>query len=80
MRRLAEAIPLLPNRGHRTIPYLSSDESHISEDDEPGNEGKEEEGEKEELAFGSAFVEQYENHLDEPNPWHPDLRKPLFPS
>jgi SNF2 family DNA or RNA helicase len=32
--------------------------------------------------FGSIFekVEEFDQCLDEPNPWHPDLSKPLFPS
>lgn len=32
--------------------------------------------------FGTAFekVEEFDHHLDDPNPWHPDLNKSLFPS
>lgn len=32
--------------------------------------------------FGTAFekVEEFDHHLDDPNPWHPDLNRPLFPS
>ena len=32
--------------------------------------------------YGSAFekAEQYDKHLDDPNAWHPDLRRPLFTS
>jgi len=32
--------------------------------------------------FGTAFekVEEFDNHLDDPNPWHPELKKPLFHS
>jgi len=36
----------------------------------------------EDLQYRSAFekAEQYDKHLDDPNPWHPDLRRPLFSS
>ena len=32
--------------------------------------------------FGTAFekVEEFDHHLNDLNPWHPDLNKPLFPS
>jgi len=32
--------------------------------------------------FGTAFekVEEFDHYLDQPNPWHPDLSKPLFDS
>jgi SNF2 family DNA or RNA helicase len=32
--------------------------------------------------FGTAFekVEEFNHHLDDMNPWHEDLQKPLFPS
>ena len=36
----------------------------------------------EDLQYGSAFekAEQYDKYLNDPNPWHPDLVKPLFAS
>jgi len=56
------------------------DEGKISDDDDVEPENADNEGE--ELASGSAFekVDKYGRHLDDPNPWHPHLRKPLFPS
>lgn len=32
--------------------------------------------------FGTAFekADEFDNHLDDPNPWHPDLKRPLFDS
>ena len=32
--------------------------------------------------FGTEFekVDEFDSHLDEPNPWHPDLKRPLFDS
>lgn len=34
-----------------------------------------------ELSYGTAFEKlEYEPCIDETNPWHPDLRRPLFPS
>ena len=38
--------------------------------------------EEDKFFFGSVFekVEEYDHHLDEPNPWHPDLAKALFHS
>ena len=34
------------------------------------------------IVFGSEFekLDVYEKFLDDPNPWHPDLRRELFPS
>ena len=34
------------------------------------------------IFYGTAFekVEEFDHHLDDLNPWHPDLNKPLFPS
>ena len=36
----------------------------------------------EDIVFGSEFekLDAYESYLDEPNPWHSDLRRPLFPA
>ena len=36
----------------------------------------------EDIVFGSEFekLDAYESYLDQPNPWHPGLRRPLFPA
>ena len=60
---------------------LELDEDNIIVDDE---ELSPERGDpdEEELTFGSAFekLDEYDHHLDSPNPWHTDLQKPLFAS
>ena len=37
---------------------------------------------EESFVYGTAFekVDEYDGYLDEKNPWHPDLAKPLFDS
>jgi len=37
---------------------------------------------QEDIVFGTEFekVDSYDHYLDEPNPWHPDLARPLFPA
>jgi hypothetical protein len=33
------------------------------------------------FSYGTAFEKlEYESYIDKPNPWHADLRKPLFPA
>jgi SNF2 family DNA or RNA helicase len=51
------------------------DEEDITEADPPAVDD-------DKFFYGTAFekVEEFDHHLDESNPWHPDLSKPLFPS
>lgn len=56
------------------------DHGAISEDEDTEPEPPVPDDDK--FFFGTAFekLEEFDHHLDEPNPWHYDLNKPLFPS
>ena len=56
---------------------VSGDEEEVME---PGQASNPIDDDK--FFFGTAFekVEEFDPHLDDPNPWHPDLKKPLFDS
>lgn len=56
------------------------DHGAISDDEEMESESAVPDDDK--FFFGTAFekVEEFDHHLDDPNPWHEDLQKPLFPS
>jgi hypothetical protein len=59
---------------------LSDDHGAISEDEDTEPEPSVPDADK--FFFGTGFekLEEFDHHLDEPNPWHDDLNKPLFPS
>ena len=61
--------------GKRSKPD-SDDDSHLTDDSEAPTPPVED------LQYGSAFekAEQYDKYLNDPNPWHPDLHRPLFVS
>jgi hypothetical protein len=50
--------------------------------EESGTVPAEDASEEDKFFFGTAFekVAEFDHHLDDPNPWHPDSLKPLFPS
>lgn len=62
----------------------------LDDDDDPlddhgavsGDEETEPVPDDDKFLFEMAFekVDEFDHHLDEPNPWHEDLNKPLFPS
>jgi hypothetical protein len=54
----------------------------ISSDDEEPTALEPEEIAEDKLEYGTAFekIEDYDRYLDEPNPWHPHLKRELFPA
>jgi hypothetical protein len=78
-----------PDRGTKENPLNIDDDEEFNphgavSDDEPFNTEKSalQPSEEDKFFFGSVFekVEEFDRHLDDPNPFHPDLVKPLFPS
>jgi SNF2 family DNA or RNA helicase len=78
------------NLGSKENPLNIDDDDEFNphgaiSDDEPADEEPqttEQASDEDKFFFGSVFekVEEFDQHLDEPNPWHPHLAKPLFPS
>jgi hypothetical protein len=78
-----------PNRGTKENPLNIDDDEEFNphravSDDEPFDTEKSalQPSEEDKFFFGSIFakVEEFDRHLDDRNPFHPDLAKPLFPS
>lgn len=64
--------------GTKVDPVNCDDESGISDDDPQDDVPKLDE----DIEYGSAYekTEEYDRYLNDPNPWHEDLSRPLFPS
>ena len=72
--------------GSKENPFLLDDicDNHkaVSGDEDEDDTDSPEAVDDDKLFFGTAFekVEEFDHHLDDSNPWHLDLDKPLFPS
>jgi hypothetical protein len=81
--------PTVFERGTQANPFTWNDEDvdphdSISDEDDIGPELVEplNPTDDHKYFFGTAFekADEFDNHLDDPNPWHPDLKRPLFDS
>ena len=72
--------------GSKENPFLLDDicDNHeaVSDNEDEDDADSPEAVDDDKFFFGTAFekVEEFDGHLDDSNPWHPDLDKPLFPS